>query len=51
MREITINVGDEDIKDLQEIFKNEANFEPQVKQDRVIVAILKEVLTKAQQSE
>tara|TARA_A100001515_G_scaffold123334_1_gene107161 strand:- start:374 stop:529 length:156 start_codon:yes stop_codon:yes gene_type:complete len=51
MKEVTISVGDQDIKDLEEIFKNESNFEPQIRQDRLIVAILKEVLKKAQDSE
>ena len=51
MREVTIQVGENDIQTLEEIFKNESNFEPIVQQDRVIVAILKEVLTKSKQVE
>jgi hypothetical protein len=44
MKLVTIKVGDEDIKDLKEIFKNEADFKPQVRQDMLIVEILRQVL-------
>ncbi len=44
MKQVTINIGDEDIKDLKEIFKNEADFKPQVRQDMLIVEILRQVL-------
>lgn len=44
MRSITINIGEDDLRDLKEIFKNEANFQPQVRQDHLIIAILKQVL-------
>ncbi|MEY2973119.1 MAG: hypothetical protein RI886_896 [Pseudomonadota bacterium] len=47
MKEVTIQIGEDDIQVLEEIFKNESNFEPVVKQDRVIVAVLKEVLNKS----
>jgi hypothetical protein len=44
MKLVTIKVGDEDIKDLKEIFKNETDFKPQVRQDMLIVEILRQVL-------
>lgn len=44
MKQVTINIGDEDIKDLKEIFKNESDFKPQVRQDILIVEILRQVL-------
>ena len=44
MKQVTINIGDEDIKDLKEIFKNESEFKPQVRQDMLIVEILRQVL-------
>jgi hypothetical protein len=44
MKQVTINIGDEDIKDLKEIFKNEVDFKPQVRQDMLIVEILRQVL-------
>ena len=50
MKEITIQIGESDLEDLETIFENESNFEPQVDQDRVIISILKEVLDKSKQS-
>jgi hypothetical protein len=44
MKHVTIKIGDEDIKDLKEIFKNESEFKPQVRQDMLIVEILRQVL-------
>ena len=44
MKNVTIQIGDKDIKDLQDIFKNEADFKPQAPQDHLIIAILKQVL-------
>ena len=44
MKEVTIQIGDKDIKDLEEIFKNEADFKPQAPQDHLIIAILKQVV-------
>jgi len=44
MKHVTIKIGDEDIKDLKEIFKNESEFKPQVRQDTLIVEILRQVL-------
>jgi hypothetical protein len=44
MKQVTIKVGDEDLKDLAEIFKNEADFKPQARQDLLIIEILRQVL-------
>jgi hypothetical protein len=44
MKLVTIKIGDEDIKDLKEIFKNESELKPQVRQDMLIVEILRQVL-------
>lgn len=41
--ETKIKVGEQDIKDLQEIFKDEDQFQPRCHKDRVIMAILKQV--------
>ncbi len=44
MKHVTIKIGDKDLEDLSEIFKNEANFKPQAKQDLLIIEILRQVL-------
>lgn len=44
MKTVNINIGDDDIIDLQNIFKNEANFKPLTKEDKLIVNILKQIL-------
>lgn len=44
MKQVTIKVGDDDLKDLAEIFKNEADFKPQARQDLLIIQILRQVL-------
>lgn len=44
MKNVTITIGDDDIKDLKEIFQNESSFQPQVHQDYLIIGILKQVL-------
>lgn len=44
MKQVTINVGDEDLKDIAEIFKNEPDFKPQIRQDYLIIEILRQVL-------
>jgi len=44
MKTVTINIGDDDINDLQNIFKNEANFKPLTKEDKLIINILQQVL-------
>jgi len=44
MNSVTIKVGDEDLKLLEEIFKNEEDFKPQVKQDYLLIGIMRQVL-------
>lgn len=44
MKQVTINIGDEDLKDIADIFKNEADFKPQARQDFLIIEILRQVL-------
>jgi hypothetical protein len=44
MKQVTINIGDEDLKDIADIFKNEADFKPQARQDLLIIEILRQVL-------
>ena len=44
MKNVTITIGDDDLKDLKEIFKNESSFQPQIHQDFLIIGILKQVL-------
>lgn len=43
MKQVTINVGDDDIKDIEEIFKNEPDFKPQARQDYLIIQILRQI--------
>lgn len=50
MRSVTINIGEDDLKDLQQIFKNESNFQPQAREDYLIVSILKQILENAKQA-
>lgn len=44
MKHVTIKIGDKDLEDLSEIFKNEADFKPQAKQDYLIIEVLRQVL-------
>ena len=44
MKNVTIKIGDNDLEVLKDIFKNESDFKPQAKQDRLIIEILKQVL-------
>lgn len=44
MKTVTIRIGDEDLKNLSEIFVHEEQFKPQTKEDRLIVEILRQVL-------
>lgn len=44
MKQVTINIGDDDLKEIANIFKNEADFKPQAKQDYLIVEVLRQVL-------
>jgi hypothetical protein len=44
MKHVTIEIGDADIQDLKEIFKNESDFKPMTRQDKLIIQILRQVL-------
>lgn len=44
MKNVTIKIGDDDLKTLTEIFKTEDDFKPQATQDFLIINILKQVL-------
>jgi hypothetical protein len=44
MKSVTIKIGDDDLTDLANIFKNESSFKPMAKEDRLIIQILKQVL-------
>lgn len=44
MKSVTIKIGDDDLKNLTNIFKNEASFKPMTTEDLLIIQILKQVL-------
>jgi len=44
MKNVTIKIGDDDLTDLANIFKNESSFKPMNKEDNLIIQILKQVL-------
>jgi len=44
MKNVTIKIGDDDLTDLADIFKNESSFKPMTKEDLLIIQILKQVL-------
>lgn len=44
MKKVEIEVGDYDIKILNEIFENEDNFEPRDPRDEVIIKIMKQIV-------
>ncbi len=44
MKSVTIKIGDDDLTDLANIFKNEASFKPMTKEDKLIIKLLKQVL-------
>jgi len=44
MKNVTIKIGDDDLTDLANIFKNESSFKPMTKEDNLIIQILKQVL-------
>jgi len=44
MKQVTINIGDDDLKEIANIFKNEPDFKPQAKQDYLIIEVLRQVL-------
>lgn len=44
MRTVNISIGDSDVQTLRDIFKNEPDFKPQSKEDRLIIAILQQIV-------
>jgi hypothetical protein len=44
MKSVTIKIGEDDLKDLQQMFKKEADFNPKVREDFLIISVLKQVL-------
>jgi hypothetical protein len=44
MKNVTVKIGDDDLNDLANIFKNESSFKPMTREDRLIIQILKQVL-------
>jgi len=43
MNTVTIRIGDDDLKLIDEIFKNEADFQPRTHEDQVIIEVMKQV--------
>jgi hypothetical protein len=44
VKHVTITIGDTDIEDLKKIFENESSFRPQMREDFLIIEILRQVL-------
>ncbi len=44
LNHVTIKIGNKDILAIKEIFKNEADFAPQRYEDKLIIAILRQVM-------
>lgn len=44
MKTVIIKIGDQDLKDLSQIFEHESEFKPKSKEDRLIVEILRQVI-------
>ena len=43
MNTVTIRIGDDDLKVIDEIFKNEADFQPRTHEDKIIIEVMKQV--------
>lgn len=50
MKRISIEIGENDIEDLKKIFSNEQAFQPQAREDHLIIAILKQVIENSDNS-
>lgn len=48
MRTVEIQIGDSDIETLKSIFKNEPDFKPQSNEDRLIIALMRQILDNAE---
>lgn len=44
MKEVTIKIGDSDLKDLEKIFENEKDFNPVAPQDFLLIALMKQII-------
>jgi len=44
MNTVKINVGDEDLRILETIFKNESNFQPKCNEDRIVEELLRQIV-------
>lgn len=44
MKTVSVKIGDDDLKDLAVIFKNESSFKPMAREDHLIISILRQVL-------
>jgi hypothetical protein len=43
MKQVTVKIGDDDLKDLEEIFQNENSFKPMVRQDVLIIELMRQI--------
>ena len=43
MKTVTIRIGDDDLKLINRIFDNEADFKPQTEEDKVLIEIMRQV--------
>tara|TARA_R100000005_G_C4896909_1_gene140942 strand:+ start:173 stop:346 length:174 start_codon:yes stop_codon:yes gene_type:complete len=43
MNTVTIRIGDDDLKLINKIFDNEADFKPQTEEDKVLIEIMRQV--------
>lgn len=44
MKQVTIKIGDQDLKDLEKIFENENDFKPAAPQDYLLIALMKQII-------
>jgi len=44
MKQVTITIGDSDLKDLEKIFENEKEFKPVTPQDHLLIALMKQIV-------
>lgn len=43
MKLVTIRIGDDDIRDIERIFENEAEFNPMTREDVLLIEIIRQV--------
>ncbi len=51
MKAITVYVADDELEDLEKIFFNEKDFKPQVRQDFIIINLLKQLVLNSKKPE